>query len=265
MIRPAVRSPPPPPTRNPSSTPTRHVTQSPTHPVVHQPPTPIQVPQENGASQKDISKSEHTPSGATTKANDVPAHTNQSPTSSCPPVIPTRPYMPPRPFPPRPNSGSKRVPAKPKKSPHQPGRRVVKTQTAMALSSKKRSHDRATVSHSPTPPVKSPVPQSHDSTDNRAVMESVEVSQVEVDACVPKDPNTPTLSITDHDVVQFGFPSDELSPTSPNYASSFPATVDVSSSLPAKMPHMVRESSLEGLTEERTDEVRLTCYIHLYS
>ncbi len=219
------------------------------------------MPQGNPVSQEDMRTSKHTPPGAPIDASDVSAPTSNPSTASSPPAVPTRPYLPPRPFPPRPNSGNKRDPAKSKRSPQHPGRKVVKAQTAMSLTSKKRSRDHAAV----PPPVRSPVPESPDNPDSRAIMDSVEVSQVETNTHVPEHANTPTLSITNHDVVQFGFPSDHsdgLSPTSPNYDSSLPATVDVSASLPTKMSHTVRESSLEGLTEERNDEVQFVYMLY---
>ncbi len=254
MVRPLVRSPPPPPPRSPESTPTQHVTQFPTQPAVVE-ESPI-LPQENHISEENFPKSELTPPDPPADASDSSAPTNDgTSTTSSPPAIPNRPYLPPRPFPPRPNSGTKRAPTKPKRSPQHPGRKMVKAQTAISLSSKKRSHDRTTVSHNSTSSVCSPVPQS---SDKRAVMESVEISQAELVDHVSENLNTPTLSITNHDVVQFDFPSDlndKLSPASPDYDSSVPATVDVSGSLPTKLPNMVRENSLEGLAEEGTDKV----------
>ena len=248
-----MRSPPPPPTRNLESTPTRHTTP--------QQPAVIPVPHENPLVYKNTSSPEETLSSTPADASNITADTNSPTAASSPPVIPARPYMPPRPFPPRPNSGSKRAPAKPKRSNH-PSKKVAKSHTAIDLSPRM-SHGKPPRSHDMKSPHSS-APQSHDSAGgSKAIMASVEVSQVEPDT--PEYPNTPTLSITNHDVVQFGFPShpnNSISAAPPDYDSSLPATVDVTQSMPATLPPVEREISEEGATEGR-DEVRKL--IMLYS
>ena len=268
VVRPSVRSSLPPPTRNLQSTPSRNTTSQ--QPAVELLPSPV-VPQEVHG---DTSSPEETLPSTPADASNVTADTNSSTAVSSPPVIPVRPYMPPRPFPPRPNSGSKRAPAKPKRS----SKRVAKAHTPTDVSPRRshdkspRSNDMKSPQHSSAPrsqrshdmksPQHSSAPQLQDSADRKAIMASVEVSQMEPNT--PEYPNTPTLSITNHDVVQFGFPShpsDSISATPPDYDSSLPATVDVmQSKMPATLPPAEQEKSEESTIDEGRDEVR-TYYV----